>query len=94
MALYTIFGVVGTCFWVSITTAIAEQTSEEYRGRVFSLYQAIRSPMLVISIGLGMPLVHEIGSVRMFQYSGTLEVVLAIAAMLYAPKVKQNLAVA
>ncbi len=93
MALYTIFGVIGTCFWVSITTAIAEQTSEEYRGRVFSLYQAIRSPMLVISIGLGMPFVHEVGSVRMFQYSGSLEIVLAIAAILYAPKVKERLAI-
>ncbi len=86
MILFSFFGVVGTGLTVAITTAITEQTAEEFRGRVFSLYQSLQGPLIVLSITIGIPLVREFGSVVVFQYSGSLEIVIGVMALLLAKK--------
>lgn len=90
MVLFSFFGVVGTGLTVAITTAITEQTAEEYRGRVFSLYQSLQGPLLVLSITLGIPLVRAYGSVAVFQWSSSLEIIIGIAAIFFAKRVRDS----
>ncbi len=82
MVTFGLFGMFGAAFYVGITTAITGETTDELRGRVFSLYHAQRGPLLMLSVVIGMPLAKLLDTTTTLQISGVAEVVIGVAAML------------
>lgn len=90
LGVFAAFGLIGTSFHVAINTAITELTPESVRGRVFSLYQAIQGPLIVLSIGLGAPLAREYGAKNVFFVSGALEIIVGLTAIVFANSLRNN----
>lgn len=75
MFVFAIFGFIGTVLTAALTAAVASQSPEEYRGRVFALYSAMSGPLMVLSIVIGTPFAQKYGAAAVFYVSGALEVV-------------------
>lgn len=84
MLFFGMFGFVGTAFHAAITAAVATESPEHLRGRVFALHTALHGPLIVLSIALGTPLAEQYGSVPVFLGSGILEIVVGAACVLWA----------
>ncbi|HET6512105.1 MAG TPA: MFS transporter [Candidatus Kapabacteria bacterium] len=84
MIFFGMFGFVGTAFHAAITAAVATESPEHLRGRVFALHTALHGPLIVLSIALGTPLAEQYGSVPVFLGSGILEIVVGAACLAWA----------
>jgi MFS family permease len=82
MITFALFGMFGSAFYVGITTAITEQTTNDFRGRVFSLYHAQRGPLLMLSVVIGMPVAKMLNVSTTLALSGVAEVVIGLVAIL------------
>jgi MFS family permease len=85
-ALYTLFGFIGTSLHASLSAAIASQSPENMRGRVFALYSALSGPLIVLSIAVGTPFARDYGATVIFYISGSGEVLLAALAAIAAAR--------
>lgn len=86
--MFGLFGVIGSAFYVGITTAITEHTDDEHRGRVFSLYSAQRGPALMLSVIIGVPIAKSLGSGPVLVGSGGAEVLIGLIAIVVAGKIR------
>ncbi len=84
MALFAIFGFIGTVLQTTIHASVATQTSDAIRGRVASLFSAMSGSLIVVSIGLGTPLARIYGTERILQVSGGLELAAGFIAIAIA----------
>jgi MFS family permease len=90
MIFFGMFGFVGTAFHAALTAAVATESPEHLRGRVFALHTALHGPLIVLSIALGTPLAEHYGSVPVFLGSGILEIVVGAACMIWAFRMHQR----
>ncbi len=93
MLVFAVFGFIGTVLTAALTAAVASQSPEEYRGRVFALYSAMTGPLMVLSIVIGTPFALKYGASSVFYVSGALEIVVgAVTWQLSKRPLKDGLA--
>jgi MFS family permease len=90
MALFTIFGAIGASLHAALTGAVASESPDHLRGRVFALYGALSGSLMVLSVVIGSPFARKYGSVVVLEASASLEFVITIVACLLASRVKPN----
>jgi MFS family permease len=83
MALFAFFGLVAGLMQVRVTSLFQTRVPEEYRGRAFAWLGPIFGPLSVASLALGTWLADSVGVVTVIVGSGALEIVVAVAALIW-----------
>jgi len=83
MVLFGFFGLVAGLLQVRVTSLFQTRVPTEYRGRAFSWLGPLFGPLSVASLALGTWLSDQVGVVRVIVASGGLEIVIAVAALLW-----------
>ncbi len=83
MAFFGLFGLVAGLLQVRVTSLFQARVPEEYRGRAFAWLGPIFGPLSVLSLALGTWLADRVGVVKVIVASGALEIVVAVAALIW-----------
>jgi predicted MFS family arabinose efflux permease len=90
MIIFAVFGFIGTAFHTAFSAAVASESPEHLRGRVFALHAAMHGPLMVVSIAVGAPLAEQYGSQAVFHVSGLLEVLIGAGGVIWAMRAQSR----
>jgi MFS family permease len=85
LALFALFGAIGTLAQINLATFLQRETPQEKRGRIFGWLGAIMAPLSLASVFLGSLLADSVGVVLVLALSGLFELTVGLVGRLRLP---------
>jgi MFS family permease len=85
LALFGLFGAIGTVARISLATFLQRETPEQQRGRVFGWLGVFMGPLSLLSVIMGSLLADTVGVVLVLACSGLFELVVGLTGRFTLP---------